>query len=157
MGMNIKARLVVGVGALAGWALAVPPAQAERDLDTVKACDIVKPDEVAAIAGGKLLAPPPAGYSFCNYVVERHRGGTESYLLRFAGARLEEPLLDHRLAEGQGEKVGGMLDAAHLGTAPFSGGFQLLAIRHGDVAMEVNGERKEVVLEIAKRAAARLP
>jgi len=157
MGANHKVPVVVGVGVLAVWALAAGPARAERDLATVKACEMVKPDEVATLAGGKLLAERPAGYSFCNYVVEREGGGTESYTLRFVGPDLEEPLLEHLLADQEGEKVAGMLDAAHLGPAPFGDGFQLLAIRHGDVAMEVNGERKAVVLEIAKRAAARLP
>lgn len=127
-----------------------------RDLTSLKACEIVTGDEVAKIVGGKLATPPAASGRGCMYVIELPGGAGEGYTLRFEEASVMEQLLKMQTAGEKGENIGGPWDEAWLGKKPLGEGLRLWAVRRGDVAVDVGGERKEPILEIAKLAASRL-
>lgn len=63
---------------------------------------------------------------------------------------------EHGDAE-RGEKIDGLWDEAWLGKRDLMAeGYSLTVVRHGDLAFEVGGDRREVVLAIARMAAERL-
>jgi len=123
----------------------------------IKACEIVSGEEVAKFAGGKMLVKPTAVSFFCSYVVELEGVGTETYQLTFDSAANTELLLEHISGEEKGDKVDGILDEAYLGRDSLNVQYQLRALQKGKLGMNVNGDRKEVVLQIARLAATRLP
>jgi len=127
-----------------------------RDLSSLKACEIVTGDEVAKIVGGKLATPAAAGSRGCMYVIEMPGGAGEGYTLRFEDAAVMEQLLKVQAAGEKGENITGPWDEAWLGKKPLGSGLRLWAVRGGDVAIDVGGDRKEPIIEIAKVAASRL-
>ncbi|TAN43361.1 MAG: hypothetical protein EPN25_00865 [Nitrospirae bacterium] len=138
----------------------VPAATAQsapkgRDISGMKACEIVTPDEAAARAGGKLLTKPIPGGSTCMYVLEVPKG-TESYNFSIQPAAMYEALLSVKSEKEKGEKIPGLWEEAYLAPRDLTKGFSLIALKRGDIAIEVSGERKEVLLEIAKLAVSRI-
>ena len=123
----------------------------------IKACEIVTGEEVAEMAGAKLLTKPGSTSFFCYYVVELEGGAAENYNLTFDSASSAQLLLDHMSAGEKGEKIEGILDEAYMGKENLSEQIALRALRHGKLGMTVTGDRAEVVLKIAKLAASRLP
>lgn len=123
---------------------------AERDIASIKACDIVTSEEAGKIIGGKLLTPPIPGYPHCRYVVEMPDGATEAYQLAFVSASMQESFFEFLAKEGKLEKIAGLWDEAYLGPQEFGEGFRLLVLKRGDVAFEVGGERKEPLLAMAQ-------
>lgn len=126
-----------------------------RDVSTLKACEIVTPQEAAGIIGGKLLNEPPAGFANCAYVVEVG-GGTESYRLMFAEAGLYAATFSLPDFKEKAERLTGLWDEAYVHPREFGTGFSVIAVRRGDVALEVNGERKDPAVAIARLAASRV-
>lgn len=133
-------------------AASVPP---PRDVSAIKACEIMPPQEVSTIVGGRLLNEPPAGFANCAYVVEAG-GATEQYRLVFAEPGMYTAMLDVQSEAEKGERVQGLWDEAYLQARQGADGFTLIVIRRGDLALEVSGDRKEPVLEIARLAASRV-
>jgi hypothetical protein len=134
------------------------PAARERDLSGLQLCEIVKGAEVVKIAGGaKLAAPATSVPRGCMYVVERPGGGADHFNLRVESASLEAMLIDHLEPQEQIEKVAGPWDDARLSRAKLGGGLRLMVVRRGDLGIEVAGERKEAMIEIAKLASSRIP
>jgi hypothetical protein len=70
------------------------------DIASLKACEIVTPQEAATIIGGKLLNEPPAGFANCAYVVEVD-DTTESYRISFSAPAMHEALLETRSVAGR--------------------------------------------------------
>ncbi|MHB8882050.1 MAG: hypothetical protein ACYC69_11145 [Thermodesulfovibrionales bacterium] len=134
---------------------AARPAPQGRDISGLKACEIVTPDEAASRAGGKLLARPIPGGSTCMYVLEVPKG-TESYNFRIQPASMYEALLSVKSEKEKGEKIPGLWEEAYLAPRDLTKGFSLIALKRGDIAIEVSGERREVLLEIAKLAVSRI-
>jgi len=126
-----------------------------RDISALKACEIVTPDKAASIAGGKLLTMPPAGGSTCMYVLEVPKG-TESYNFTIKSAAAYEALLLVKGEKEKGEKIPGLWEEAYLAPRELAKGYSLIALKRGDIAIEVTGERKEVLIEIARIATARI-
>lgn len=134
------------------------PAARERDLSGLQLCEIVKGAEVVKIAGGaKLAAPATSVPRGCMYVVERPGGGADHFNLRVESASLEAMLIEHLKSEETIEKVSGPWDDARVSRAKLGGGLRLMVLRRGDIGIEVAGERKEAMIEIAKLAASRIP
>lgn len=123
----------------------------------IQACNIVSGEEVARLAGGKLLVKPGSTSFFCNYVVEREDGGVESYQLTFDSASSTALLMEHRNPTEKWEKIDGILDEAYLGRSSMTEQFQFQALLRSKLGLNVTGDRKEVVLQIARLAASRLP
>lgn len=124
---------------------------------SIKACEIVSGEEVAGMAGAKLLVNPLPTAMVCNYVVELAGGAAENYSLAFDEAATAELMLQYLDAEEKGTKIAGILDEAYLGREVMGSRFTLRALKKGKIGMTVTGERKEVVLKIAHLAITRLP
>ena len=126
-----------------------------QDVSKLQACDIVKPAEVAKIAGGTLASEPSGSGPNCMYVVEV-ANVTQSYKLSFQPPAPMEELFKVMSPEEKAEQIAGQWDEAWFGKQPMGSGFHLLALRRGDLAIEVSGARKEPILEIATLAASRV-
>ena len=126
-----------------------------RDISTLRACEIVSPQEAAGIIGGKLLNEPPVGLPNCGYVVEVG-GQTESYRLVFAEPGLYAASFTLPEFKEKAERLTGLWDEAYVHPREMSEGFSVIAVRRGDIAVEVSGERREPAIEIAKLAASRV-
>ncbi len=135
-------------------AAAPPPAQSKpgRDPATLKACEIVTGDQVAKAAGGQLAAPTGSSSSVCGYVLDV-AGKTESYQVWFQPVEMMQTWFDVGSEAQKGEKVDGPWDEAYIHPTALGGGFTLSALRRGDIALEVKGDRKAVVVEIGRLAA----
>ena len=134
-----------------------PPAKdkAGRDVSALQACNLVKPAEVAKIVGGKLATEPSWTGPNCMYVIEL-AGGTESYKVSYQDPAMIEAMLQSMAPEEKGEAVAGQWDEAWFRKSAMGEGFSLLALRHGDLAIEIGGERKDPILEIARLAVSRV-
>lgn len=141
-----------------GAAAAPPPAQSKpgRDPASLKACEIVTGEQVAKAAGGRLAAPTGSSSSVCGYVLDVGEK-TESYQLSFQPVEMVQTFFNLSSEADKGEKVNGPWDEAYIHPAVFGGGFSLSAVRRGDIALEVKGDRKPVVLEIGRLAGTNLP
>lgn len=126
-----------------------------RDVSTLRACEIVKPQDVVAIVGGKLLNEPPGGYPNCVYVLEVS-GGTESYRLAFSEPQLYTAMIDMPGFKEKAERLAGLWDEAYVQPRELGGGFSVVAVRRGDIAVEAWGDRREPAIEIAKLAVSRV-
>jgi len=143
--------------------LADTPLQAEAsaaskpslDITALQACNIVKPAEVAAIVGGTLATESTWSGPNCMYVIELGTG-VESYRVSYQEPGMMAAMLDVMTPEEKGESISGEWDEAWFGKQAIGGGLHLLALRRGELAMEISGERREPVLELARLAAARV-
>jgi hypothetical protein len=126
-----------------------------RDLSALNMCEVVKPDEVATAAGGKLAAEPSWNGSACMYVIEMP-DDTESYLLSVYEAAAAEALLDYQSPEEKGDRIDGLWDEAWLGASAAGNGFSLTVLRRGDIALEATGNRRDVVLALGRLAVPRV-
>ncbi|MBP6105130.1 MAG: hypothetical protein V9E93_11935 [Steroidobacteraceae bacterium] len=126
------------------------------DIASLKACEIVTPQEAAAIIGGKLLNEPPAGFSNCAYVVEVD-GMTESYRLSFSAPAMHEAMLEAQSVAERGESIAGLWGEAYLQSRAPEKGYSLVALQRGRLALEVWGDRKEPLIELARLAVSRVP
>lgn len=135
-------------------ATAALPAPAARDVASLRACEIVKPAEVASIVGGPLLNEPPPGFANCAYVIEI-AGRTESYRLMFSEPGVYAVMLEAQTPEEKGERIDGLWDEAYVQPG-MGAGVSVIVLRRGDLALEVKGDRREPALEIARLAASRV-
>jgi len=126
------------------------------DIASLKACEIVTPQEAATIIGGKLLNEPPAGFSNCAYVVEVD-GTTESYRISFSAPAMHEAMLETQSVAERGESIAGLWGEAYLQSREPESGYSLVALQRGRLALEVWGDRKEPLIELAKLAVSRVP
>ena len=126
------------------------------DIASLKACEIVTPQEAATIIGGKLLNEPPAGFSNCAYVVEVD-GTTESYRISFSAPAMHEAMLETQSIAERGESIAGLWGEAYLQSRAPESGYSLVALQRGRLALEVWGDRKEPLIELAKLAVSRVP
>jgi hypothetical protein len=142
----------------AAFVVSVSPgyAQKGRDLGKLRPCEIVTGKDVAAIAKGKLMSDPLGGSSACSYLIELSNGQVESYGLSFQAAAGVEALLKAQSPAEKGERVPGLWDEAYASKRFMASGFSLVVLRRGDMALEVTGERKDVLMAVAKLAIGRL-
>jgi hypothetical protein len=126
------------------------------DIASFRACEIVTPQEAATIIGGKLLNEPPAGFPNCAYVMEVG-GATESYRLSFSTPAMYEALLETQSAAERGDPVAGLWDEAYVQPRALGNGYTLMALQRGKLALEVSGDRKEPLAELARLAVSRVP
>ena len=126
------------------------------DLASLKACEIVTPQEAATIIGGRLLNEPPAGFSNCAYVVEVD-GTTESYRISFSAPAMHEAMLETQSVAERGASVTGLWDEAYVRPRAPDSGYSLVALQRGKLALEGWGDRKEPLIELARLAVARVP
>ena len=126
------------------------------DIAALNACEIVTPQEAATIIGGKLLNEPPVGFSNCAYVVEVD-GTTESYRISFSAPSMYEAMLETQSVAERGESIAGLWGEAYLQSRAPESGYSLVALQRSKLALEVWGDRKEPLIELARLAVSRVP
>jgi len=127
-----------------------------RDPSTLKACEVVTGNDVAGIAKGKLTSPPLGQAQACVYLVERPDGTVESYRVSIQAPAGIEAMWKSQTTTERGEAVAGLWDQAYVAKQFMASGLSLAAVKRNDLALEVTGERKDVLLAIAKLAISRL-
>ena len=130
-----------------------PPA---LDIERLKACEIVTPQEASTIIGGALLNEPPTGFPNCAYVVDV-KGNTESYRLSFSTPEMYVAMLESQSEAERGEPVAGLWDEAYVQPRAVGSGYSLMVVQRGKLALEVSGDRKEPLVALAKLAVSRVP
>ena len=136
-----------------------PAATEERDLSALRPLDIVPADKVASIAGGVVLAEPVAvGDQSVEYSIKLPDAATEKYSLTFESASFahDYQLLLWKEQKKEIEQVSGLWDEAYFASSSVRPGGTLMVIRQGDMGMEVGGDRKDVLIAIAKEAILKL-
>jgi hypothetical protein len=127
-----------------------------RDLSAIDGCEVVKSNEVVSLAGAAKLAAPPTKFpAGCMYVLEMPDGAGESYQVSLQDPALDKMLLEQLTPEDKMEKVAGPWDDARIGPEPLGKGIRMIVLRR-DLAIEVAGNRRQPMVEIAKLAAARV-
>ncbi len=127
-----------------------------RDLSPLKACEVVTGKDVAGMAKGKLMSPPLGEAQACAYLVEMADGTVESYRFSIQAPVGIEAMWKSQTAAERGETVAGLWDQAYVAKQFMASGLSLTAVKRSDLAIEVTGERKEVLLAIGKLAVSRL-
>jgi hypothetical protein len=118
--------------------------------------EVVTGKDVAGIAKGKLTSPPLGGAQACAYLMELADGTVESYRFSIQAPADIEAVWKSQTAAERGEAVVGLWDQAYVAKQFMASGLSLAAVKRNDLAIEVTGERKDVLLAIAKVAISRL-
>jgi hypothetical protein len=139
-----------------GDAVAVTAGSTAPRIESLKACEIVTPQEASEIIGGELLNEPPTGLPNCAYVLDV-KGTTESYRLSFSTPDIYVAMLESQNEEERGEPVAGLWDEAYVQPRAIGSGYSLVVIQRGKLALEVSGDRKEPLVPLAKLAVLRVP
>lgn len=127
-----------------------------RDLSSIDLCQLILPAEVATAAGGTLATEPSWKGHSCMYVIETPEG-TESYLASVQAPDAARAVLDYQSDAERGERIDGLWDEAWLSKRDLvAEGYTLTVVRNGDLALEVAGDRRDVVLALARLATERL-
>lgn len=131
-------------------------AQKGRDLSKLNACTIVTPADVATATNRKVITSV-GGQVHCSYVVNAPQSGADTYDFYLNEAGVVEALLAIKTPKEKGTPVAGLWNEAYVGPATGSPGqLSLVALRKGDMAIEVQGPDKDAIIAIAKVATARL-
>jgi hypothetical protein len=134
----------------------VPSNQKGRDLSKLDACKIVTPADVAAATNRKVIKSV-GGQVHCSYVVDAPQSGADTYDLYLNEAAVTEALLAVTPGKERGTPVPGLWSEAYVGPAIGSPKqLSLVALRKGDMAIEVQGPNKDALIAIAKIVVLRL-
>lgn len=131
-------------------------AQKGRDLSKLDACKVLTRADVAAATKGKVMTSVGGGVGgvHCMYVVDA-ASGSGSYQLFLQQPAAAEALWKIESAAERGTLVPGLWSEAYV--KPRSADqFALIALRRGDMAIEIHGPSKNVVLALGKLAISRL-
>ncbi|MDH4249851.1 MAG: hypothetical protein OEV27_01575 [Nitrospira sp.] len=154
--MNACGRIFFLVLILTSAALFSTLTAEARDLSSLKACEVVMGKDVAGIAKGKLMSPSLGEAQACAYLVEMPDGTVESYRFSIQAPAGIEAMWNSQTAAERGEAVAGLWDQAYVAKQFMASGLSLAAVKRNDLAIEVTGERKDVLLAIATLAISRL-
>ena len=130
-------------------------AQKARDLSKLDACKILAPTDVAAASKQKVTTSV-GGAVHCSYVVESPASGSDTYDFYLNEASLAEALLGMKGAGEKGTPVPGLWSEAYVGPAVGSKQLSLVALHRGDMAIEIQGPKKDVLIALAGVAVSRL-
>ena|SRR5688572_12377731 len=131
-------------------------AQKGRDLTKLDACKILTPADVTAATKRKVIKSV-GGQVHCSYVVEAPQSGAETYDFYLSEAALIEAMFAVKTAAEKGSPVAGLWNEAYVGAATGSPGqLSLVALRKGDMAIEIKGPNKAALVALAQVAVARL-
>lgn len=93
----------------------------------------------------------------CGYLVEAPNSGADTYDFYLQEAAVIEAMLAIETPEQKGTPVPGLWTEAYVGPAVGSPGqFALVALNKGDMAIELRGPNKDVLIALAKLAITRL-
>lgn len=131
-------------------------AQKGRDLSKLDACKIVTPADVSTATNRKVIRSV-GGQVHCSFVVDAPQSGADTYDLYLNEAAVTEALLAVKSGQERGTPVPGLWSEAYVGPAVGSPKqLSLVALRKGDMAIEIQGPNKEALIAIAKIAISRL-
>jgi hypothetical protein len=128
----------------------------ERDLTKLDACKILTPADVAAATKRKVIKSV-GGQVHCSYVVEAPQSGADTYDFYLHEAAIIQALLEMKSAASKGTPVPGLWSEAYVGpTVGSPKQLSLVALRKGDMAIEIQGPNKDVLIALGKLAVSRL-
>jgi hypothetical protein len=134
---------------------AIASAQKPRDFTKLDGCKILTTADIAAATNGKVMSTSKweAGAVGCMWLVDEP-AGTDTYQLFVHKPELYD---QNWKVFATGTPVSGPWSAGDL-TLPGPDGkqFVLLALKRGDVAVEVHGLNKDAVISLTKTALSRL-
>jgi hypothetical protein len=131
-------------------------AQKGRDLTKLDACKVLTPADVAAATKRRVIKSV-GGQVHCSYVVEAPQSGAETYDFYLNEAALIEAMFSVKTPAEKGAPVPGLWNEAYVGAAVGSPGLlSLVALRKGDMAIEIKGPNKAVLVALAQTAVTRL-
>jgi hypothetical protein len=144
------------------FVLAAAPldAQKPRDLTKLDACKVLTTADVEAAAKGKQQTPQVgggAGGVHCGYFLQLPDKSVEQYDFYLEQEKLTVEVWK-AFPEQKGTPVPGLWDEAYI--APAGGGtvgqLRLTALHRGDMSIEVQGPRRDVIIALARVAIGRL-
>ena len=130
-------------------------AQKPRDLSKLDACKILTPADVSTATKRKVIKSV-GGEVHCSYVVEAPQSGADTSDFYLNEASIVEALLGVKSAADKGTPVPGLWSEAYVGPAVGSQQWSLVALHRGDMAIEIQGPSKDVIIALGKLAVSRL-
>jgi hypothetical protein len=133
-------------------------ASSSRDFSTIHVCDLITAKEIADLDKGSVQSPAQASdlgtTRGCSYAITTSSGNFDLVIVYVEPPDLVQAALD--LSSDKGKPVEGLADIAYMQQDPSMNQSHLLAIRNGDVGIEVIGENEAALVEIAKLLLTRL-
>lgn len=154
--IRLRRRVVIACMMVLAAGLSAAASAEASDPSVFKACEVVTGKDVAGMAKGKLSSPPLGGAQACAYLVELADGTVESYRFSIQTPAGIEAMWKSQTAAERGEAVPGLWDEAHVAKQFMASGLSLTVVKRNDLAIEVTGERKDVLVTMAKLAISRL-
>jgi hypothetical protein len=131
-------------------------AEKARDLTKLDACKILTPADVAAVTKRKVVTSV-GGQVHCSYVVEAPQSGADTYDFYLQEAAVTQALLELKSPADKGAPVAGLWNEAYVGpTVGSPKQLSLVALRKGDMAIQIQGPNKDVLIALGKLAVSRL-
>ena len=152
----MRTRFVFPAALLFSLVPAALSAQKGRDLSKLDACKVLTPADVGNATKQKLLKSV-GGAVHCSYVMESAKNGSDTYDFYLNEASVLEALLSVESAKEKGTPVPGVWTEAYV--RPSVGSpkqLSLVALKKGDMAIEIQGPSKDVLISLAHTAVGRL-
>lgn len=139
---------VLGVTGLAG--------QKARDLSKLDACKILPTADVASTLKRKIMKTV-GGEKHCMYVPADPQSVADAYDFYLEEAAIMEALLQMKKGADKGTPVPGLWTEAYVGPATGTPTLlSLVALKKGDMAIEIHGMSKDGLIALARLAVSRL-
>jgi len=130
--------------------------QKARDLSKLDACKILPPADVASTLKRKIVKSV-GGDRHCMYVPDAPQSVADAYDFYLEEAAIMEALLQMKKGTEKGTPVPGLWTEAYVGPATGTPNLlSLVALKKGDVAIEIHGMSKDGLIALARLAVSRL-
>ena len=132
-------------------------AQKGRDLSRLNACTILPAADVAAALKRK-IAKSAGGGAHCTYVPADPQSPGDAYDFYLTEVSIVEVMLQVKKSPEKGTPVPGLWSEAYVGPAIGTPNlWSLVALKKGDMAIEIKGMSKDGLIALARLAVSRLP
>jgi hypothetical protein len=130
--------------------------QKARDLSKLDACKILPTADVASTLKRKIMKTV-GGEAHCMYVPADPQSVADAYDFYLQEASIVEALLQMKKGTEKGTPVPGLWTEAYVGPATGTPNLlSLVALKKGDMAIEIHGMSKDGLIALAKLAVSRL-
>jgi hypothetical protein len=131
-------------------------AQKGRDLAKLDACKILPAADVAATLKRKIIKSA-GGQAHCTYVPADPKSVADAYDFYLVDAAIVEAMFQVKTGAERGTPVPGLWSEAYIGPAPGTPDLiSLVALKKGDMAIEIKGMSREGLIALARLAVSRL-
>jgi hypothetical protein len=131
-------------------------AQKGRDLSRLNACTILPAADVASTLKRKIVKSA-GGAAHCTYVPADPQAPSDAYDFYLTDASIVEVMLQVKKGPEKGTTVPGPWSEAYAGPAIGTPNlWSLVALKKGDMAIEIKGMSKDGVIALARLAVSRL-